>query len=111
MNAGVKTIYSNDGGTIDYEKGLITINPIHISAVSDVDGATSTQIRFTAIPDSNDIVPVRNQILEIDEVNGTVLGRVDSAATSGVGYTTTTVGGVTTTTVSTTSSDPTSSAY
>ena len=111
MNAGVKTIYSNDGGTIDYEKGLITINPIHISAVSDVDGATSTQIRITAIPNSNDVVPVRNQVLEIDEVNGTVLGRVDSAATSGVGYTTTTVGGVTTTTVSTTSSDPTSSAY
>jgi hypothetical protein len=111
MNAGVKNIYSNDGGTINYETGLITINPIHISAVSDVDGAASTQIRIVAQPDSNDIVPVRNQVLEIDEVNGTVLGRVDSAATSGVGYTTTTVGGVTTTTVSTTSSDTTSSAY
>ena len=111
MNAGVKTIYSNDGGTIDYEKGLIIINPIHISAVSDVDGAASTRIRITAIPDSNDIVPVRNQVLEIDEVNGTVLGRVDTAATSGVGYTTSTVDGITTTTVSTTSSDPTSSAY
>jgi len=111
MKSGVKTIYSNDGGTIDYEKGLIIINPIHISAVSDVDGAASTRIRITAIPDSNDIVPVRNQVLEIDEVNGTVLGRVDTAATSGVGYTTTTVSGVTTTTVSTTSSDPTSSAY
>jgi len=111
MESGVKTIYSNDAGTIDYEKGLITINPIHISAVSDVDGAASTRFRIVAQPDSNDIVPVRNQVLEIDEVNGTVLGRVDSAATSGVGYTTTTVGGVTTTTVSTTSSDPTSSAY
>ena len=109
--SGVKTVYSNEAGIIDYEKGLITINPIHISAVSDVDGATSTQIRFTAIPNSNDIVPVRNQVLEIDEVNGTVLGRVDTAATSGVGYTTTTVGGVTTTSVTTTSSDPTSSAY
>ena len=109
--SGVKTVYSNEAGIIDYEKGLITINPIHISAVSDVDGATSTQIRFTVDPDSNDIVPVRNQVLEIDEVNGTVLGRVDTAATSGVGYTTTTVGGVTTTSVTTTSSDPTSSAY
>jgi len=39
------------------------------------------------------------------------LGRVDTAATSGVGYTTSTVDGITTTTVSTTSSDPTSSAY
>jgi hypothetical protein len=111
MKSGVKTVYSNNGGTIDYEKGLITIKPIYISAVSDVDGAASTRIRITAIPDSNDIVPVRNQVLEIDEVNGTVLGRVDTAATSGVGYTTTTTGTTTTTTVSTTSSDPTSSAY
>ena len=111
FSAGAKTIYSDEAGTIDYEKGLITINAIQISAVSDVDGAASTQIRIVAQPDSNDIVPVRNQVLEIDEVNVTVLGRVDSAATSGVGYTTTTVGGVTTTTVSTTSSDPTSSAY
>ena len=76
-----------------------------------MDGARSTQIRITAIPNSNDVVPVRNQVLEIYEVNGTVLGRVDTAATSGVGYTTTTVGGVTTTSVTTTSSDPTSSAY
>ena len=111
FSAGAKTIYSDEAGTIDYEKGLITINPIHISAVSDVDGATSTQIRFTVDPDSNDIVPVRNQVLEIDEVNGTVVARVDTAATSGIGYTITTVGGVTTTSVTTTSSDPTSSAY
>ena len=111
MNAGIKTIYSNDAGTINYEAGLITIYPIHISAVSDVDGAASTRLRIVAQPDSNDIVPVRNQVLEIDEVNGTVLGRVDAAATSGVGYTTTTTGTTTTTTVSTISSDPKSSAY
>jgi len=29
--AGAKTIYSDEAGTIDYENGLITINPIHIS--------------------------------------------------------------------------------
>ena len=110
MNAGIKTIYSNDAGTINYEAGLITIYPIHISAVSDVDGAASTRLRIVAQPDSNDIVPVRNQVLEIDEVNGTVLGRVDSAATSGVGYTTTT-GTTTTTTVSTIGTRPPRSAY
>lgn len=109
--AGVKTFYSTEVGTINYDNGLITVDPIHISAVSDVDGATSTQIRITAIPNSNDVVPVRNQVLEIDEVNSTILGRVDSAATSGVGYTTTTTGTTTTTTVSTTSSSPKSSAY
>ena len=113
--AGVKTFYSEAAGTVDYDDGVITINPIHISAISDVDGATSTKLRVTAIPSSNDIIPVRNQVLEIDEVNSTVLGRVDTAATSGSGYSTTTTttatGTTTTTTVSTVSSTPTSSAY
>ena len=112
---GVKTFYSLEVGTVNYDDGLITINPIHISAVSDVDGAASTKIRITVLPDSNDIIPVRNQVLEIDEVNSTVLGRVDTAATSGTGYTTTTTttttGTTTTTTVSTVSSTPSSSAY
>ena len=113
--AGVKTLYSEAAGTVDYDDGVITIDPIHISAISDVDGATSTKLRVTAIPASNDIIPVRNQVLEIDEVNSIVLGRVDTAATSGVGYTATTTttatGTTTTTTVSTVSSTPTSSAY
>ena len=113
--AGVKTLYSEAAGTVDYDDGVITIDPIHISAISDVDGATSTKIRVTAIPASNDIIPVRNQVLEIDEVNSTVLGRVDTAATSGVGYTATTTttatGTTTTTTVATVSSTPSSSAY
>ena len=80
-----------------------------------MDGATSTRIRVTALPDSNDIVPVRNQILEIDQVNTVIDGRVDTAATTGAGFTTTTTttAGVTTTTttVSTVSSTPSSSAY
>ena len=76
-----------------------------------MDGVSSTRIRITAIPSSNDIVPVRNQVLEIDEVNTTITGTVDTISTSGVGYTTTTSAGVTTTTVATTSSTPTTSAY
>ena len=98
---GKKVIYSNTAGKIDYEKGIITINPIRISGVSDVDGASSTRIRITAAPASKDIVPLRNQVLEIDKVNTTVDGRVDSLVT------TTTSGGVTTTTVTTTSVTPT----
>ena len=36
-----------------------------MTGVGNVDNVSSTQIRITAIPDSYDIVPVRNQILEI----------------------------------------------
>ena len=82
----------------------------------------STQFRLTVLPDSNDIIPVRNQLLEIDTVNTTVIGNVDATATTGRGYTVTTTGGAsggsttgastnTTTTVTTTSSPPTSSSY
>ncbi len=109
--AGEKVYYNTEAGTIDYDSGKITINPVFISAILDVDGVSSTRIRITAIPSSNDIVPVRNQVLEIDEVNTTITGTVDTISTSGVGYTTTTSGGVTTTTVATTSSTPTTSAY
>ena len=63
--------------------------------MEDVDGQSSTTIRFTAIPDSKDIIPVRNQVLEIDFVNTTVSGVVDnlsisSSSTSGTEAATTT---------------------
>jgi hypothetical protein len=63
------------------------------------------------LSDSNDVVPVRNQLLEIDFVNTTVSSKVDAAATTGVGYTTTTTGTTTSTSVSTTKSTTPSSSY
>ena len=65
---------------ITYSTGKIAINSIHITSVDVVDGATSTQIRITAIPNSKDIVPLRNQILEIDFVNTSITGEVDTVA-------------------------------
>ena len=92
--SGVKTYENNTWGTVDYTKGEIKISSAIISAVSDVDGATSTTIRVTAKPSSNDVAPVRGQILSIDTANTTVTGEVDTIASgsgsSGVGYTTTT---------------------
>jgi len=111
ITVGVKTYYSSEAGTIDYANGLITINGILISSASNVDGLASTQVRVTALSDSNDVVPVRNQLLEIDFANTTVSSKVDAAATTGVGYTTTTTGTTTSTTVSTTKSTTSSSSY
>ena len=75
-----------------------------MTGLADVDGATSIQVRITAVPTSYDIVPVRNQILEIDLVNTTVSASVDATATTGVGYTTVQTASGSTTTVSTASS-------
>ena len=114
--SGSRIYYSSTAGTIDYVNGKITINSLTISAISNVDGATSTRIRITVIPDSYDIVPVRNQILEIDLVNTEVSAGVDPTAKTGVGFTTTQTGAAgcattTTTTVTSTPSTPSSSAY
>ena len=109
--AGVRTYLNSTAGTVDYVNGTISIGTLNITAVSNVDGSSSTQIRVTVIPKSNDIVPVRNQILEIDLVNSTISGSVDAQATTGKGYTVTSTGTTTTTSVTTSSSTPTSSAY
>ena len=110
-SAGVRTYLNSTAGTVDYANGTISTTALLISAVSNVDGTSSTQIRVTAIPKSNDVIPVRNQILEIDLVNTTTGGTVDAQATTGVGYTVTSTGTTSTTTVTTPSSTPTSTAY
>ena len=80
-------------GTVDYATGEIILTSANITSISNVDGAASTQIRVTAIPSSNDIVPVRNQILEIDSANSSVTGDVDAiesgGSQAGTTYTTT----------------------
>ena len=80
LTAGVRQYQDNTAGTIDYTTGEIKINSINITSIENVDGAASTIIRLTVIPDSTDIVPVRNQILEIDFVNTTINGTVDTTA-------------------------------
>lgn len=53
---------------------------------------TATPIRITVLPDSNDLAPKRNQLLEIDLTSVTITGDIDTIAVAGaagaVGYTT-----------------------
>ena len=107
----VRTYLNSAAGTVNYATGVISTTSLLISAVSNVDGLASSQIRVTALPNSNDVVPVRNQILEIDTVNTSTGGTVDAQATTGLGYTVTSTGTTSTTTVTTPSSTSTSSAY
>lgn len=91
--SGVITYDNTAQGTIDYGTGAITINSLTISSVSNIRGAASTVIELTTQPASNDIVPVRDQVLEIDTANSTVTAEADTfvggSADAGVGYTTT----------------------
>jgi hypothetical protein len=81
LEAGVRIYQDLTAGTVDYVAGKIVINSINIITISSVDGAASSIIRITATPDSNDIVPVRNQLLEIDFTNTTITGDVDTVST------------------------------
>ena len=91
---GAVTYDNNNWGTVNYSTGEIIISSAKITAVSEVDGATSTQVRVTVIPRSNDIAPVRGQVLNIDTANSTIEGSVDTiesgSSSSGVGYSTST---------------------
>mgnify|MGYP001499505981 FL=1 len=94
LSSGVRTYTSSSFGTVNYTTGEVVLTSANITSISNVDGATSTQIRVFAIPNSNDIAPVRNQILQIDTANSTVTGAVDTiesgSASAGTSYTTTT---------------------
>ena len=92
--SGTTRIYTSSSyGTIDYTTGEIILTSAHITSISNVDGAASTRVRVFAKPDSNDIVPVRNQVLSIDTTNSTVTGSVDEiesgSSQAGTTYTTT----------------------
>jgi len=80
-------------GTVNYTTGEVILTSAHITSISNVDGATSTQVRVFATPSSNDVVPVRNQVLSIDTSNSTMTGEVDAIASgssqAGTSYTTT----------------------
>ena len=87
--AGVRTYTNNTQGTIDYDNGTIVLNSLFVTEVSNVDGASSTAIRLTVTPNSVDIKPVRNQVIQIDETNTTTTVTADDFdTTSGIGYST-----------------------
>ena len=83
--AGARIYYTSTAGTVNYAKGLVSVNPIYITSVSNVDDNVSTSIRMTATPNSYDIVGERNNIIEIDIVNTIITGDQDTIAVSGSG--------------------------
>ena len=92
--SGVKTYANNTQGTINYETGQVTLNSLNVASISNIRGSTSNVIEITVQPNSNDIVPVRNQVVEIDVANSNITVEEDTfvggSSEAGVGYSTTT---------------------
>ena len=93
MSSGVKSYLNSTQGTIDYGTGAITLNSMNIVSISNIDNVASTVIQLTVVPNSNDVVPVRDQIVEMDIANSKITVTADSfvggSAEAGVGYTST----------------------
>jgi hypothetical protein len=92
--SGTTRIYTDSTyGTIDYTNGEIILTSANITSISNVDGAVSTRVRITTLPSSNDVIPVRNQVLSIDTANSTISGGIDEiesgSSQAGTSYTTT----------------------
>ena len=89
----VRTYVNTTQGTVDYTTGQITINSLTVASVENIRSASSTVIEITVEPASYDIVPVRDQILDIDTANSSITVDVDTfvggSAEAGIGYTTT----------------------
>ena len=89
LTGSTKTTVDPEAGTINYATGEIIINAINIISVSLADGT----VLFTMKPASNDLVPVRNQVFQIDTTNMSVSASVDTIAAgtsnAGTAYSTT----------------------
>ena len=88
LGGTTKTITNAEAGTINYTTGVVVLTSFNITSVSNASG----YIDVTVKPDSNDVIPVRQQVIEIDTVATIVTAEVDDFATgnatAGVGYST-----------------------
>ena len=94
MDGSARSYANATQGTINYSSGLVEVNSLNVSNIENIRGAASTVIEITVKPNSNDIVPIRNQVLDIDVANSSVTVEADTlvggSANAGIGYTTTT---------------------
>ena len=86
LGGTTKTVTNAQAGTINYNTGQIVLTSFNISSVQ----AASGNLEVTLKPDSNDVIPVRNQVIEIDTVSSVTSAELDTfatgEATAGVGY-------------------------
>ena len=91
MDGSVRSYANSTQGTIDYSSGKVEVNSLNVSNIENVRGVASTVIEVTVKPNSNDIVPIRNQVLDIDVANSSVTVEADTivggSANAGIGYT------------------------
>ena len=88
VSGSTRVYKDNTAGTIDYATGKISVDSMILTSTSNGDNS----IDFTVIPNSNDVISNRNQLLDITADQISVTGTADTVASgetsAGVGYTT-----------------------
>ena len=89
----VRNYVDNTAGTINYSTGALAFNALTIASIENIRGSASTVVECTVTPSSNDVVPVRNQVIDIDVANSNFTVQPDTlvggSANAGIGYNTT----------------------
>ena len=78
VNSNSPTIVRRNVGRIDYQRGIITLNPINIISGKIKDGQTIIEI--AASPSSNDVVGLQDLYLQLDITNSNFEPVVDDIA-------------------------------
>ncbi len=78
VNSTSPTIVRRNVGSIDYIKGVITLNPVNIISGKIKDGQTIVEIQ--AIPHSNDVIGLQDLYLQLDISNSTFETVVDEVS-------------------------------
>jgi hypothetical protein len=80
-NSTSSTVVKRNIGRIDYEKGIITLNPINILSGKIKDGQSIIEV--SAIPKSNDVIGLQDLYLQLD-INNSVFEMVTDEISSGL---------------------------
>jgi hypothetical protein len=80
-NSTSATIVKRNIGRIDYEKGIITLNPINVLSGKIKD--SQTIIEISAIPKSNDVIGLQDLYLQLD-INKSVFEMIPDEISSGL---------------------------
>jgi hypothetical protein len=77
LETGVPFIVSNNAGVVNYKTGEIKLNPVNITRT-----VVGSEIQVEAVPESNDVIALRDIYLDLN-IQNTVVNMIEDTISSG----------------------------
>ena len=77
LETGIPFIVSNNAGIVNYKTGGITLNPVNITRT-----VVGSEIQVEAVPESNDVIALRDIYLDLN-IQNTVVTMIEDTISSG----------------------------